>query len=128
MMLTWMIGSYLSGKLLAQYGAKWAGFFGVSGLLLTAIGLTMLRDSTPVIYIYLLTAIQGLGFGIVLTLCTLTVQSMERSLRGVATASNVFFRSLGQATGVSLLGTYFYVIISRYLNRLQVEDVELLME
>ena len=109
MMLTWMLGSFVSGKLIAQYGAKKTGFIGVSSLLLTAIGLSMLKITTPVIYIYLITSVQGLGFGIVLTLCTLVVQSVDWTLRGVATASNVFFRSLGQAAGSSLLGTYFFV-------------------
>ena len=62
MMLTWMLGSYVSGKLIYLYGTKWAGIIGMGSLLLTAIGLSMLTISTPVIYIYLITSIQGLTF------------------------------------------------------------------
>ena len=65
MMLTWMLGSYLSGKLLTNFGTKWTGLIGVSFLLFTAFGMIMLTHSTPVGYIYLLTACQGFGFGLV---------------------------------------------------------------
>lgn len=128
MMLTWILGSYVSGKLIAQYGAQKTGFIGVSSLLLTSIGLCMLETTTPVIYIYMITSVQGFGFGLVLTLCTLTVQSVDWTLRGVATASNVFFRSLGQAAGSSLLGTYFYVHILTYMQERLIEPIDVWME
>lgn len=76
----------------------------------------------------MITSVQGFGFGLVLTLCTLTVQSVDWTLRGVATASNVFFRSLGQAAGSSLLGTYFYVHILTYMQERQIEPIDVWME
>ncbi|MFX3616984.1 MAG: MDR family MFS transporter [Sporolactobacillus sp.] len=108
MSLAWMAGSFLCGRLLRRYGIR---FTGLTGAVLIAIGsfwMSSLRPSSFPLQMYAMTAILGIGFGMVLTLTTICVQSaVDFEKRGAATASNQFFRSIGQTIGAALLGSSF---------------------
>ncbi|BBN98797.1 MDR family MFS transporter [Sporolactobacillus terrae] len=108
MSLTWMIGSFLSGHLLTKFGLKIGEAVGALVLMIGTFLLMLLRmDSHPLSY-YFITAIVGIGFGITLTLTTIAAQSAtDRAMRGAATASNQFFRSVGQTVGAAVFGMYF---------------------
>ncbi|GEB76022.1 MDR family MFS transporter [Sporolactobacillus inulinus] len=108
MSLTWMVGSFLSGHLLTKFGLKIGEAVGTLILMIGTFLVMMLRmDSHPLSY-YFITAIVGIGFGITLTLTTIAAQSAtDRAMRGAATASNQFFRSVGQAVGAAVFGMYF---------------------
>ncbi|MBS4174444.1 MDR family MFS transporter [Bacillus sp. FJAT-49736] len=111
--ITWMIGSFSGGRLLIKYGERVTVAIGTFIILISAIWLTIFTSHTHEIMFYLMSALVGLGFGMVMTITTVAVQSsVDWSLRGTATASNTFFRTLGQSVGVALLGTYFNSIVT----------------
>ncbi|GIP35774.1 MDR family MFS transporter [Paenibacillus sp. J2TS4] len=117
MSLTWMFGSFLCGKLLMKRGVRFTSVIGYSLIIVITLWLSLLSSESPQFQLYLITAIQGIGFGLIVTLGTVSVQSaVDWSMRGVATSSNVFFRNLGQTVGAALLGTYFN---SRLLTGIQ---------
>lgn len=106
--LTWLVGSLIGGKLLLTKGDRFTINLGVFIILLGSGWLMTFTIGAPTAIFYLLSAILGLGFGIVVTITTVSVQSsVDMSIRGTATASITFFRTLGQSIGVALLGTYF---------------------
>ncbi|MCO7176250.1 MDR family MFS transporter [Sporolactobacillus kofuensis] len=108
MSLAWMAGSFLCGHLLSKLGLRKSEVFGAILLIIGTSLMAMLRvDSNHVIF-YLLATILGLGFGITLTLTTIAAQSAtDHRMRGVITASNQFFRSIGQTIGAAFFGMYF---------------------
>lgn len=108
MSLTWMMGSFLCGRLMPAKGLRYTSVLGLTVLLGACGWLALMGASSNPANFYLITALQGIGFGTVLTLCTVVVQSsVDWTLRGAATSSNMFFRNLGQSIGVAVFGTYF---------------------
>lgn len=115
--LTWLIGSFIGGKLLLTKGDRFTISLGLIVILIGAAWLMTYTIDAPKAIFYLLSATFGLGFGIVVTITTVSVQSaVDWSMRGTATASNTFFRTLGQSIGVALLGTYFNAKIVKGLT------------
>lgn len=108
MSVLWTVGSFISGKLLLKKGVKFTTLTGLAALLASVFLLTTLTVSTPLVLLICISALLGIAFGLVMTVTTVTVQSsVNWSLRGVATASNAFYRNLGQTVGAALLGTLF---------------------
>lgn len=101
-----LFGSVVSGQLISRYG-KWKGFL-LAGTVLLAGGLafTGTIDHTTELWITCCyTAIFGLGLGLLMQNLVLAVQNTVRAQDiGTASASVAFFRSVGGAIGVSVLG------------------------
>ncbi|MFE0923375.1 MDR family MFS transporter [Streptomyces nigra] len=101
------VSSTVSGRIITRTG-KWKSWLLAGGLLMTA-GLAllgMLRYDTPYVYIAAYMALVGLGVGMTLqnlVLCTQNQVSPEDL--GAASSTVTFFRSLGGAVGVSVLGS-----------------------
>ncbi|MEU1051654.1 MFS transporter [Streptomyces sp. NPDC005876] len=110
------ISSTVSGQVITKTG-KWKGWLLAGGVLLTA-GLGLLgsmRYDTPYWRIGVFMALMGLGVGMMmqnLVLCTQN-QVAPRDL-GAASSTVTFFRSLGGAVGVSVLGSVMSTRISHY--------------
>jgi EmrB/QacA subfamily drug resistance transporter len=101
-----LIGSVVSGQLISRTG-KWKRYLVAGSALLTAgLGLTGTIDHTTELWrtgIY--TAVLGLGLGMVMQNLVLAVQNTVKATDiGTASASVAFFRSVGGAIGVSVLG------------------------
>ncbi|GIN85950.1 MFS transporter [Heyndrickxia sporothermodurans] len=108
MSITWMIGSFIGGRMLLRYGERVTVASGMGILVISGIWLMFFSIKTPELFFYLLSALIGVGFGMVMTITMVSSQSaVDWSMRGAATASNTFFRTLGQSVGVAFLGTYF---------------------
>ncbi|MFD0710415.1 MDR family MFS transporter [Paenibacillus sp. GCM10027626] len=117
MSITWMLGSFYCGKLMMKRGARVSTLLGMAVLTVSAGWLLFIGKVSSTIHFYAVSALLGIGFGIVFTLCTVTVQSaVGWQLRGTATASNMFFRTLGQTIGVAVFGTYFNSQVSKAMN------------
>ncbi|MFC4617576.1 MDR family MFS transporter [Camelliibacillus cellulosilyticus] len=117
MSVLWTVGSFLSGKMLLKSGVKLTNIVGIALFLITALWLAAVHIATPQTVFYFISALQGIAFGLIMTSTTVTVQSaVGWSERGVATASNTFFRNLGQTIGVALLGTFFNAKIAASLR------------
>jgi MFS family permease len=101
-----LIGSVVSGLLISRTG-KWKGYL-VAGaiLLIGGLGLGGTMDHTTDLWkAGLFTAILGLGLGMLMQNLVLAVQNTVSARDiGTASASVAFFRSVGGAIGVSVLG------------------------
>ncbi|MEO7018529.1 MAG: MDR family MFS transporter [Ktedonobacteraceae bacterium] len=106
LLLSWPISSFASGQLVLRFGYR---ITAVAGAILTTLGAAMLlffhrETSLPFIVVSML--LVGTGLGLDSTSFTLSVQNaVPWKLRGVATASTQFVRTIGGTIGVALMGT-----------------------
>ncbi|WP_459309783.1 MFS transporter [Pseudarthrobacter sp. MDT1-22] len=101
-----LTGSVVSGLLISRTG-KWKGYLiGGSTLLIGGLGLAGTMDHTTELWqAGIFTAILGVGLGMLMQNLVLAVQNTVRASDiGSASASVAFFRSVGGAIGVSVLG------------------------
>ncbi|AEH52693.1 MDR family MFS transporter [Heyndrickxia coagulans] len=114
----WMLGSFAGGRLQLKYGDRLAFLTGMAFILGSTVWLSLFSLGTQEWSFYVFSAISGFGFGIVMTISLVSVQSaVDWSLRGAATASNTFFRNLGQSAGSAVFGTYFNAKIAGELAK-----------
>ncbi|MEE1622284.1 MFS transporter [Zafaria sp. J156] len=106
MILGNLIGSVVSGQLISRFG-RWKVFL-VIGSLANVAGLGMLGlmdASTPFWYLAAGMVLNGLGMGMMLQNLVLAVQNTVKVTQiGTASSSVAFFRSVGGAAGVAVLG------------------------
>ncbi len=118
LMLGWSSSSTLAGRLVLKFGFRPVASGGVVALAAGFALLTQLGRATSVAWVWLATALLGIGMGLVVLVTVLSVQSsVAFRERGVATSLTLFFRSVGGAVGVSFLG-------SLLLSRLRLAGVE----
>jgi len=106
MMLGSFVGSVGAGQLITRFG-KWKIYLILGGLLLTAgLGILGTIDhTTQYWYLGLGMLAMGMGMGMMMQNLVLAVQNtVDVSEVGAASASVTFFRSLGGAVGVTVLG------------------------
>ena len=105
MLLTFIV----SGRLVTRTGRY--KVFPVVGTAVLAIGLVLLTQLGPhtpygVVAIYMF--ITGMGIGLCMQVLVVAVQNaVPHSALGVATATSTFFRTIGGAFGVAVLGAVF---------------------
>ena len=108
MMLGLVAGSVISGQILSRTGGHYR-IQGVFGLAIMSVGMWLLSNMTPdtsnstaVAYI----VIVGFGLGNTMPLYVIAVQNaVPHSVLGVATSSTAFFRQIGGAFGLAILGS-----------------------
>ncbi|MFF9108077.1 MULTISPECIES: MFS transporter [unclassified Streptomyces] len=110
------VSSTVSGQVITRTG-KWKAWLVSGGVLLTA-GLGLLgtmRYDTPYWHLAIFMALMGLGVGMMMQNLVLSTQNQvaPRDL-GSASSTVTFFRSLGGAVGVSVLGSVMTTRISHY--------------
>lgn len=113
-----LIGSVVSGQLISRTG-KWKRYLvGGSVLLVAGLGLTGTVDHTTELWLTgVYTAILGLGLGMVMQNLVLAVQNTVKATDiGTASASVAFFRSVGGAIGVSVLGAVLGSRVTQLAN------------
>ncbi|MFD6193864.1 MFS transporter [Streptomyces sp. NPDC060275] len=122
------VSSTLSGIIITKTG-KWKRWLLAGGVLLTAgLGLlSTMRYDTPYWHIAIFMALMGLGVGMMMQNLVLCTQNqVEPSDLGSASSTVTFFRSLGGAVGVSVLGSVMSTRISHYatdtIGQLKPED------
>lgn len=106
MAVGWPIASAISGRLIPRVGYRplVRGGLALTGLAGLALAL-LLRPGVPLAVPQALTFLYGLGLGCANTPALIAVQSaVPWSRRGVATASTLFFRSIGGTLAVGILG------------------------
>jgi EmrB/QacA subfamily drug resistance transporter len=108
MSLAWVVGSNVAGKLLVGRSARATVIPGAALILLGCLGLSLLSESAGQTHLLLSVASLGAGMGLSMTGFLVAVQEAAPAARlGIATSTVQFFRSLGGAVGVSLLGAVF---------------------
>lgn len=105
-LIAWSITATFSAGLIIRYNYRFTAMF---GSILSASGTAMMifyRSETNLFFILVSMFLIGAGFGLTSTTFTLSVQNaVAWNLRGVATASGQFFRTIGGTVGVALMGT-----------------------
>ncbi len=104
-MLCWVGFSVVGSRLILRIGARPTALIGVGLLTVGFIGLaTMNSEATRLtVMSYLALAGAGMGFSMV-TLLIAVQMSVPREQLGIATSGTVFFRSIGGAVGVAVMG------------------------
>ncbi|AKQ65142.1 drug resistance transporter, EmrB/QacA family [Myxococcus hansupus] len=115
MIVGWPLAAVVAGKLLLKTGFR---PLIVGGLGLTVVGTSLmallLGPQAPKLVPEVAMGLFGVGMGFASTALLIAVQtSVGWELRGVATASNMFFRTIGGAIGVGLMGG---VMVSQLLK------------
>ncbi|MGO8871816.1 MAG: MDR family MFS transporter [Acidimicrobiales bacterium] len=99
----------LSGRLVTKTGRY--KVFPITGTAVLSVGLLLLTElgrTTPYGQVAAYMFVTGLGIGLVMQVLVVAVQnSVPYSQLGVATATSTFFRTIGGAFGVAVLGAVF---------------------
>jgi EmrB/QacA subfamily drug resistance transporter len=106
MAIGWPVASAISGRLVPRLGFKrlLVGGFATSAAaaLLAAL---LLRPGLPLVAVQAIMALYGFGLGTANPPLLIAIQtSVDWNRRGVATASTLFFRTIGGALAVGILG------------------------
>ena len=107
MAVGWPVASAISGRLLSRVGFRPLVRGGVLVLAIGAAGLAwiMTRGDVSSLELKIVAAVLGIGMGFSNTALVISVQtSVAFGERGVATASTMFFRSIGGTIGVGVMG------------------------
>ena len=106
MLVGWPVCSLIAGRLLVRVGFRplIVGGLGAAGVSTVAMAL-LLKPGVPLLLPGLAMGVFGMGLGFAATALLIAVQtSVGWEMRGVATASNMFFRTVGGAVGVGAMG------------------------
>lgn len=116
-----LVGSVASGVLISRFG-KWKRFL-IAGSVLLIGGLAFagtMDHTTELWIVAIYTGVFGLGLGMLMQNLVLAVQNTVQAKDiGTASASVAFFRSVGGAIGVSVLGA----IMSNHVKDLATEGL-----
>jgi EmrB/QacA subfamily drug resistance transporter len=106
LLLAWPIAATLSSRIVIRYGYR---FTAVIGAILEVVGVgavALFNVGTGLPFIVVAMVIIGAGLGLLSTAFVLSVQNaVPWNLRGVATASTQFFRTIGGTIGVAIMGS-----------------------
>lgn len=114
MSLAWPLASNIAGRLMYRVGVKASIVFCSSLVMAGSIWLIALQMNSPYVFWIGILVLIGLGMGFVATPSTVVVQSVVGwEKRGVANASSMLARALGQTVGIAVFGTIYnqYVTI-----------------
>src|SRR5262249_52345554 len=115
MLVVWPITSAIIGRLLARVGFRIPVVTG--GILVagSSLGLALVvRQATNALWLHVFTGSFGAGMGMAVPSTLIAVQTSVRwAQRGAATASSMFFRTMGGALMVGALGSILATDLSR---------------
>lgn len=111
----WPLAVMLSGRLYKAFGIRRTARVGSFIFPLGAVFLLFLTSDSGLVIASVGSFLMGFGMGIIsITGIMLVQESVEWSLRGSATSSIIFSRSLGNALGATALGAVLSVGIRHY--------------
>ncbi len=118
MSFAWPLASTLAGRYMYRIGSKTTVVFGMALIAAGSGWLLLVNTGSPYWYLVGVMIVIGFGMGFSSTPMTVLIQSaVGWNLRGAATASNTFSRSLGQTVGIAVFGTVFNNALNSYLQR-----------
>ena len=107
LMMGVVFGTFFSGQLMSRFGTYKTML--MIGSVMITIGMVMFAQMTAATGRLEVTAamiLAGLGMGLVMPVYTVAVQNVApRDQLGAATASTIFFRSIGSTVGVAVFGS-----------------------
>ncbi len=118
LMLAWVSASIVGGRLLIRLGSRPLVIAGLVLLTLGFAGLTMATRQTPRLILMIDLIVIGVGLGLTMLTLLIAVQhAVPRDQLGIATSLNQFFRSIGGAMGVAVLGAVMTAGLTANLRR-----------
>jgi EmrB/QacA subfamily drug resistance transporter len=108
MSIAWPVASALAGRYMYRLGIKNVDIFGAVLVAAGTLFLLFIPVDSPYWLFVLVMIVIGFGMGSATMPLTVLIQlAVGWNLRGSATASQTFARSLGQTVGVAIYGTLF---------------------
>lgn len=119
MSIGWPIAGSVAGRLILRWGYRYTALLGGAILVVSVVMMVVIdRQSSPY-YIALCSLLAGFGLGFSTTSFIVGIQNeVNWERRGVATASNLFLRSLGSTVWVALLGSILNNILVSQTEKL----------
>jgi len=115
LVLGWPLAVTLSGRLFRAFGIRNTLRGGSVAFPLGGALLVMLTPQSHPVLAGLASFVMGVGMGLSSVTCIILIQEgVEWSMRGSATASNIFARSLGTTLGATVLGAVLNFGIARF--------------
>jgi EmrB/QacA subfamily drug resistance transporter len=112
--IVWSCGSIVAGRLMPKTTYRNTGVFGALALIAGSVLLIMLDPHSSLSYLTVASALIGLGMGVTNIVFLIAVQSsVGWSERGIATASTLFSRTIGQTLGAGLSGAILNFGVAR---------------
>ena len=123
MSIGWPIASTLAGRLLLRIGYRYTSLIGGVSLVVGTLIFVLL----PVIQHHVWAGIGsffiGIGMGMTSTAFIVAIQTnVNWEIRGIATATNMFMRSIGSALGVAFFGGLLNNTIQRYIEKANLDE------
>jgi EmrB/QacA subfamily drug resistance transporter len=119
LLLGWVLFSVLAARLLLRFPFRRVMLM---GMLLLAFGFLLLdgvgpESPTSIVYVYM--GVIGSGMGMVMISTLIAVQSaVPRDLLAIATSTSQFFRSIGGAIGVAIMGSVMVISMNGQIEGL----------
>jgi EmrB/QacA subfamily drug resistance transporter len=106
LLMGWVVFSVIGGRLLLWIHFRWVMLSGMSMMVAGFVLLDFLTPASPIRVVLWDVALVGSGMGLVMITQLIAVQSsVTRDRLGIATSTAQFFRSIGGALGVAIMGT-----------------------
>jgi len=107
MSLTWPVAGILIGKKFANSTFRRYALMGVVVILVGSFGLAIMQADTTLLWLMLVSAVLGFGFGLALTTFTVVVQSsFDWHQRGAAMGAHNLMKNLGETIGIAVSGLW----------------------
>ncbi|RDI47639.1 MDR family MFS transporter [Falsibacillus pallidus] len=117
MSIGWPIASTISGRLLIKIGYRATSLIGGASLIVGGVLFVLMTPAAGPIWAAFGSFFVGIGMGLTSTAFIVSIQStVSWEKRGIATASNMFMRNLGNTVGAALLGGILNKNILVYLT------------
>ena len=117
LLFSWPVSSVISGKLILNFGYRRVA---IIGAILTTIGAALLlffNQGTSLVVIVASMLLAGTGLGMSSMAFIISVQNaVPWKLRGVATASTQFVRTIGGTIGVAFMGTVLNAQVAEHFT------------
>lgn len=117
MSIGWPIAATFAGTLLLKIGFRLTSLIGGLFLILGSIVFVYLTAEAGPLWAALGSFLIGAGMGLTSTSFIVSIQStVSWEQRGIATASNMFMRNLGNTIGAALLGGILNIQLKNYIS------------
>ncbi len=126
MSIGWPVAGAYAGRLILRWGYRLTALLGGAILLLSVIMMLVIDRQTSPFYIAFCSLLSGFGLGFSTTSFVVGIQNeVTWERRGVATASNLFLRSLGSTIWVAGLGSILINILVSQTGNLSKNPLDL---
>jgi MFS family permease len=114
MLVGWPVASTLGGRLIPRVGFRPLVRLGLGITVVAALLLALYGERGGLSRLQLVSALFGVGMGFANTALLIAVQtSVSWGERGIATASTMFFRTIGGALAISVMGGVLNASLTR---------------